>query len=55
MIDEQEVLVHIAKRPQAKPESFRRPGLKEVLSEDQQKVAQAWGVAVGIALPEGKF
>ncbi|MBV9883803.1 MAG: PilZ domain-containing protein [Sphingomonadaceae bacterium] len=55
MIDEQEVLVHIARRPQPKPESFRRPGLREVLSEDQRKVARAWGVAVGINFPEGKF
>ena len=55
MIDEQEVLVHITRRPPAKPESFRRPGLKESLPEDQRKVARAWGVAVGINLPEGKF
>jgi hypothetical protein len=55
MIDEQEVLVHITRRVQPKPESFRRPGLKETLSEDQRKVAHAWGVAVGINLPEGKI
>jgi hypothetical protein len=55
MIDEQEVLVHIARRPQPKPESFRRPGLREALSEDQRKVARAWGAAVGINIPEGKF
>jgi hypothetical protein len=55
MIDEQEVLVHITKRPQPKPESFRRPGLREALSEDQRKVARAWGAAVGINLPEGKI
>jgi len=55
MIDEQEVLVHITRRAQPKPESFRRPGLKEALSEDQRKVARAWGVAVGINLPEGKM
>lgn len=55
MIDEQEVLVHITRRTQPKPESFRRPGLKEALSEDERKVARAWGVAVGINLPEGKI
>jgi hypothetical protein len=55
MIDEQEVLVHITRRPQPKAESFRRPGLKETLSEDQRKIARAWGVAVGINLPEGKI
>jgi hypothetical protein len=55
MIDEQEVLIHITRRAQPKPESFRRPGLKEILSEDERKVARAWGVAVGINLPEGKY
>ena len=54
MIDEQEVLVHITKRAQPKPESLRRPGVR-ALPEEQRKVAQAWGVAVGINLPEGKF
>ena len=54
MIDEQEVLVHITKRAQPKPETFRRPGLKEPPSEDERKAAQAWGVAVGLNLPEGK-
>jgi len=55
MIDEQEVLVHITRRAPAKPESFRRPSLKEALSEDQRKIALAWGAAVGISLPEGKL
>ncbi len=54
MIDEQEVLVHITKRPQKKPESFRRPGLKETMSDDERNVARAWGVAVGLNLPESK-
>ena len=55
MIDEQEVLVHIARPSQARPESFRRPGLKEALSDDQRKVAKAWGMAVGLNVPEGKM
>lgn len=55
MIDEQEVLVHITKRAAPRPESFRRPGLKEALSEDERKSALAWGVAVGLNLPEGKI
>jgi len=55
MIDEQEVLVHIARRAQPKPESFRRPGLREAMSDDERKAARAWGVAVGITLPEGKI
>lgn len=54
MIDEHEVLVHITKRPQPRPETFRRPGLKEALSDDERKAALAWGVAVGLNLPEGK-
>ena len=54
MIDEQEVLVHITRRPQPKPDNFRRPGLREAMTEDERKAAQAWGVAVGINLPEGK-
>lgn len=54
MIDEQEVLVHITKRAPPRPEPFRRPGLKEVMNEDERKVARAWGVAVGLNLPEGK-
>ena len=54
MIDEHEVLVHITKRPPPKPESYRRPGLKEAMNEDERKAALAWGVAVGLNLPEGK-
>ena len=55
MIDEQEVLVHITRRAQPKPESFRRPGLKEAMSDEERQAARAWGAAVGIALPEGKL
>jgi hypothetical protein len=55
MIDEHEVLVHISRRPQPKPESFRRPPLRAAMPEEQRKIAKAWGVAVGINLPEGKI
>jgi hypothetical protein len=55
MIDESEVLVQLGKRPPPKPESFRRPGLKEDLTADQRKAAKVWGVAVGLNLPEGKL
>lgn len=55
MIDEQEVLVHISRRAQPQPQNFRRPGLRLGLSEEERKIAQAWGIAVGINLPEGKF
>jgi hypothetical protein len=55
MIDEHEVLIHITRRTQPKPESFRRPALKSTLSDEQRKAAREWGVAVGINLPEGKL
>lgn len=54
MIDEHEVLVHITTRPQPKLDSFRRPSVKETMTADERKTAQAWGVAVGLNLPEGK-
>ncbi len=55
MIDDQEVLVHIGRRAKPKPESFRRPGLNETLTEDERRVAHAWGLSVGISIPEGKI
>ena len=53
MIDEHEVLVQLKKTtgPQVQ-QRFRRPGLSEDLSEKEKKLARAWGVAVGITLPE---
>ncbi|HYJ31147.1 MAG TPA: PilZ domain-containing protein [Allosphingosinicella sp.] len=52
-IDENEVLVQLKKAPAAQGPRFRRPGLNEGLSGDDLKVARAWGVTVGIALPDG--
>ena len=56
MIDEQEVLVQL-KRPGGGPVQprFRRPGLNEDLSEHERKLAEAWGVTVGITVPEGRY
>lgn len=59
MIDEQELLVHIGKPSKGTgapiyPQSYRRPGLAQGMSVDERKVAQAWSVAVGLNLPEGK-
>lgn len=59
MIDEHELLVHIGKpakapAPPAYVQSYRRPGLGQSMSADERKVAQAWSVAVGLNLPEGK-
>lgn len=56
MIDEHELLVHIGKPPKSGPQpsypqSFRRPGIGRMSVEDQ-KVAQAWSIAVGLTLPE---
>jgi len=34
---------------------FRRPGIKETASEKERALASAWGVQVGITLPEGEF
>jgi len=58
MIDEHELLVHIGKPPKASaqpsyPQSFRRPGIGRMSVEDE-KVARAWSIAVGLTLPEGK-
>ena len=55
MIDEQEVLVHITRRPSPSPRTSAGRASRRSLSEDQRKVARAWGVAVGINLPEGKI
>ena len=48
-IDEQEVFVHIGK-PQ--PVSFRRPLIPRSLSPEDRRIAQAWGVTVGLIAPE---
>lgn len=48
MIDESEVLVQL-KRSSAPPgERYRRPGLGEGLSDKERKLAEAWGVTVGL-------
>jgi hypothetical protein len=53
-IDENEVLVQLKKAPSgANQQRFRRPGLNEGVQEDDLKRARAWGVSVGIALPNG--
>jgi len=52
-IDENEVLVQLKKAPAAQAPRFRRPGLNEGITGDDLKRARAWGVNVGIALPDG--
>lgn len=53
LIDEQEVLVQLRKAPSGGGggERFRRPGLNEDLSDKERKLAEAWGVTVGLSLP----
>ena len=53
MIDEQEVLVQLKRK--SGPQNygrFRRPGLKEELSEDARRLAKAWGITVGLTVPD---
>lgn len=52
MIDEQEVLVQLKKTGgSSQYERFRRPGLNEAMSDQERKLAEAWGVTVGLTLP----
>lgn len=51
-IDEAEVLVQLKAGPAKAGPRFRRPGIKEGLSEQDRKLAAAWGVQVGINLPD---
>ena len=52
MIDEQEVLVQLKRTSgNGNGDRFRRPGLNEGLSDQERKLAQAWGVTVGLTLP----
>ncbi|WP_129791929.1 PilZ domain-containing protein [Sphingosinicella sp. CPCC 101087] len=51
MIDEQEVLVQLKRRERSSGDRYRRPGLNEVMSDQERKLAVAWGVTVGLNLP----
>jgi hypothetical protein len=51
-IDEGEVLVQLRKTASDHNQPrFRRPGLGEGMSARDKKIAQLWGVSVGIAVP----
>lgn len=53
MIDEQELLVQLRKNSGPSSfERFRRPGLGESMSEKERKLAEAWGVTVGLTVPD---
>lgn len=45
-IDEQEVLIHIGKAPQ--PVGYTKPLIPRSLSPEDRRIAQAWGVTVGL-------
>ena len=53
MIDENDVLVHMKKvGTVGTQQRFRRPGIKEDATDKERKLAQAWGIQVGINLPD---
>jgi hypothetical protein len=53
MIDEQEVLVQMKHVGSVQNQQrFRRPGIKESASEQERRLAAAWGIQVGINLPD---
>lgn len=53
MIDEQEVLVQLKKTNGGQNgDRFRRPGLNEDMSDHERKLALAWGVTVGLTVPD---
>lgn len=54
-IDDAEVLVQLGRGSSKPVERFRRPGIREGASEHERKLAAAWGVTVGINLPDGTF
>jgi hypothetical protein len=55
MIDEQEVLVQLKRTTHVPTERFRRPGLNEDLSDQERKLAEAWGITVGLSVDGRSF
>lgn len=51
MIDEQEVLVQLGRPGARVTERFRRPGLNEDTPEEARRLAEKWGVTVGLTVP----
>jgi hypothetical protein len=52
MIDENDVMVQLKPVAASAGQRFRRPGIKEQASEQERKLAAAWGIQVGINLPD---
>lgn len=56
MIDENAVLVQMKRSSNTSGQQrFRRPGIREGASEKERALARAWGVQVGINLPDSDF
>ena len=53
-IDEHEVLVQLGRGASAPPQSYSRPAVAPRWTADERKMAQAWGVAVGLNIPESE-
>ena len=52
MIDEGDVLVQLRRTSyDQKTPRFRRPGLGEGMTDKDRRIAELWGVSVGIAVP----
>ncbi len=51
-IDEHEVFIQIGTRPQPGPVGYRRPLIPVSMSPEDRRIAQAWGVTVGLIAPE---
>lgn len=54
MIDEADVLIQMKRTGTKTAERFRRPGIREDASEKERALAKAWGVQVGINLPDSE-
>jgi hypothetical protein len=52
MIDENDVLVQMKRIAAGQSQRFRRPGIREDSSDHDRKLAAAWGIQVGINLPD---
>ena len=51
MIDDQEVLVQLKRAAASSPaDPYRRPAITTELSDKDRKLAQAWGVTVGLTI-----
>lgn len=55
MIDEHDVLVQMKRGGGSTGQRFRRPGIREAATDKERKLARAWGVQVGINLPDGEI